>query len=57
MLRAFQMPLVSKGAKIRNLYNQVPHLTQDTQYLKINKSNLAVILHKREYIIYIKTGI
>ena len=21
---------VSKGAKIRNLYNQVPHLTQDT---------------------------
>ena len=23
--------LVSKGAKIRNLYNQVPHLTQDTK--------------------------
>ena len=21
---------VSKGAKIRNLYNQVPHLTQET---------------------------
>ena len=22
--------IVSKGTKIRNLYNQVPHLTQDT---------------------------
>ena len=34
----FQMPTkthvcikVSKGAKIRNRYNQVPHLTQDTK--------------------------
>ena len=31
---AFKMELtrfeVSKGAKIRNRYNQVPHLTQDT---------------------------
>ena len=25
---------VSKGAKIRNRYNQVPHLTQDTPILK-----------------------
>ena len=26
-----QLPIkVSKGAKIRNRYNQVPHLTQDT---------------------------
>ena len=24
------LPKVSKGAKIRNRYNQVPHLTQDT---------------------------
>ena len=24
------LPCVSKGAKIRNRYNQVPHLTQDT---------------------------
>ena len=30
MLRTFQMLLVSKGAKIRNRYNQAPHLTQDT---------------------------
>ena len=27
---------VSKGAKIRNLYNQVPHLTQDTNGKVIN---------------------
>ena len=27
---------VSKGAKIRNLYNQVPHLTQDTNRKVIN---------------------
>ena len=27
----FNTPIkVSKGAKIRNRYNQVPHLTQDT---------------------------
>ena len=26
----FEMTKVSKGAKIRNRYNQVPHLTQDT---------------------------
>ena len=24
------VPIVSKGAKIRNLFNQVPHLTPDT---------------------------
>ena len=30
---------VSKGAKIRNRYNQVPHLTQDTDG-KITKSHL-----------------
>ena len=27
---ALDLPKVSKGAKIRNRYNQVPHLTQDT---------------------------
>ena len=27
---------VSKGAKIRNQYNQVPHLTQDTNWKVIN---------------------
>ena len=27
---------VSKGAKIRNRYNQVPHLTQDTNGKKTN---------------------
>ena len=27
---------VSKGAKIRNRYNQVPHLTQDTKSQKEN---------------------
>ena len=25
-----RLSIVSKGAKIRNRYNQVPHLTQDT---------------------------
>ena len=29
-LNDFQGIKVSKGAKIRNRYNQVPHLTQDT---------------------------
>ena len=28
--RAYFFIKVSKGAKIRNRYNQVPHLTQDT---------------------------
>ena len=30
---------VSNGAKIRNRYNQVPHLTQDTNW-KVTKSKL-----------------
>ena len=30
MKRVLTMTKVSKGAKIRNQYNQVPHLTQDT---------------------------
>ena len=32
-------PKVSKGAKIRNRYNQVPHLTQDTDG-KVTNSQL-----------------
>ena len=28
--------IVSKGAKIRNRYNQVPHLTQDTRWKVTN---------------------
>ena len=35
---------VSKGAKIRNRYNQVPHLTQDTNL----SDKLTVRHHKRE---------
>ena len=35
---------VSKGAKIRNRYNQVPHLTQDTNR-KVTNSQLH---HNRE---------
>ena len=33
---------VSKGAKIRNRYNQVPHLTQDTNG-KVTNSQLDTI--------------
>ena len=42
---------VSKGAKIRNRYNQVPHLSQDTSFLRytgylnfINGPNSRVLL-------------
>ena len=35
---------VSKGAKIRNRYNQVPHLTQDTK----KKNNNNKTSHTRE---------
>ena len=31
---------ISKGAKIRNRYNQVPHLTQDTKS-KLKKASLS----------------
>ena len=33
---AFSICKVSKGAKIRNRYNQIPHLTQDTNGKVIN---------------------
>ena len=32
-------PKLSKGAKIRNRYNQVPHLTQDTKVKVTNKED------------------
>ena len=38
---------VSKGAKIRNQYNQVPHLTQDTNG-KVTNSQLDTINKSRE---------
>ena len=43
---------VSKGAKIRNRYNQVPHLTQDTNgkviFFKDFYTKLCVCPHKRK---------
>ena len=36
---AFLLAKVSKGAKIMNRYNQVPHLTQDTNG-KVTNSQL-----------------
>ena len=38
---------VSKGAKIRNLYNQVPHLTQDTNG-KVTNSQLYTTNESQE---------
>ena len=38
---------VSKGAKIRNRYNQVPHLTQDTNG-KVTKSQLDTANESQE---------
>ena len=38
---------VSKGAKIRNRYNQVPHLTQDTDG-KVTKSELDTTNESQE---------
>ena len=40
---------VSKGAKIRNLYNQVPHLTQDTNG-KVTNSLLDTTNESQEVI-------
>ena len=41
------MTKVSKGAKIRNRYNQVPHLTQDTNGKGTN-SNLDTTTESQE---------
>ena len=38
---------VSKGAKIRNRYNQVPHLSQDT-YGKVTNSQLDTTNENQE---------
>ena len=38
---------VSKGAKIRNRYNQVPHLTQDTNW-KVTNSQLDTTNESQE---------
>ena len=38
---------VSKGAKIRNRYNQVPHLTQDTNW-KVTNSQLYTTNESQE---------
>ena len=38
---------VSKGAKIRNQYNQVPHLTQDTNW-KVTNSKLDTTNESQE---------
>ena len=38
---------VSKGAKVRNRYNQVPHLTQDTNG-KVTNSQLYTINKSQE---------
>ena len=41
---------VSKGAKIRNRYNQVPHLTQDTNG-KVTNSQLDTTNESQELIL------
>ena len=38
---------VSKGAKIRNRYNQVPHLTQDTNW-KVTNSQIDTTNESQE---------
>ena len=44
--KMFDTVKVSKGAKIRNRYNQVPHLTQDTNVLFVVKSDIGKIYRK-----------
>ena len=43
----FEILKVSKGAKIRNRYNQVPHLTQDTNG-KVTNSHLDTTNESQE---------
>ena len=38
---------VSKGAKIRNRYNQVPHLTQDTNGKVTNSQLYTTVIHSK----------
>ena len=49
---------VSKGAKIRNRYNQVPHLTQDTngkvnQFIACYTNSLFILSTNIAYNVYI----
>ena len=44
---------VSKGAKIRNRYNQVPHLTQDTNG-KVTNSQLDTTNESQDHKAHIK---
>ena len=48
--------IVSKGAKIRNRYNQVPHLTQDTNG-KVTNSQLDTTNESQEVSPFHKTHI
>ena len=43
----FHITKVSKGAKIRNRYNQVPHLTQDNN-VKVTHSQLDITNESQE---------
>ena len=47
MLGTGVIVIVSKGAKIRNRYNQVPHLTHDTNG-KVTNSQLDIINESQE---------
>ena len=43
---------VSKGAEIRNRYNQVPHLTQDTNW-KVTNSQLDTTNESQEVSLFV----
>ena len=47
VLHHFKLIKVNKGAKIRNRYNQVPHLTQDTNG-KVTNSQLDTTNESQE---------
>ena len=47
MTVVFKRIKVSKGAKIRNRYNQVPHVTQDTNW-KVTNSQLDTTNESQE---------
>ena len=47
IIKALFVVKVSKGAKIRNQYNQVPHLTQDTNG-KVKNSQLDTTNESQE---------
>ena len=47
LINGFTESIVRKGAKIRNRYNQVPHLTQDTEG-KVTNSQLDTTNESQE---------